>query len=378
MSPAVPAHPGRSRATVRRARSRAAVLLPLLLALPLAACSGTSEPGPDATTAPAQAPLEPVLAEIAGGSALDIGFAVAPERLDEPEYREIVDKHASLVVAENVMKWETTEAADDEWDFAEGDRLAEYARSTGKKLYGHTLVWHSQLPAWVKALDEDAMQEAMEDHVRTQAEHFRGQVFAWDVVNEAVDEDGSRRSDSPFQQTLGDDYIADAFEVAHEADPDAQLCYNDYDIEGVNAKSDGVYALVEDLLARDVPIDCLGIQGHLTAGKLPDDLQENIQRFVDLGLTVRITELDIRVETPASDEALAQQAEDYASVATACLAVEGCLGLTVWGVTDRYSWIPMWFEGFGDALLWDADYEPKPAFDALVEAVGKGRPGRTG
>jgi len=363
------------------ARRRAAALLPLLLALPLAACSGTDElvPGPAAPSAADgdATAFEPVLAEVAGGSALDIGFAIATERLDEPEYKEVVDTHASLVVAENVMKWETTEAADDEWDFAEGDRLAEYASSTGKKLYGHTLVWHSQLPGWVKALDADAMQEAMEDHVRTQAEHYRGRVFAWDVVNEAVDDDGSRRDDSPFQQTLGDGYIADAFRVAHEADPDAQLCYNDYDIEGVNAKSDGVYALVKELLADDVPIHCVGLQGHLTAGKLPDDIQENIKRFVDLGVSVRITELDIRVETPSSEEALAQQAEDYAAVATACLAVENCLGLTVWGVTDKYSWIPMWFDGFGDALLWDADYEPKPAFDSLIEALGKGRPTRT-
>ncbi|MCR6705012.1 MAG: endo-1,4-beta-xylanase [Cellulomonas sp.] len=357
-------------------RRAVAALLPLLLALPLAACSDDPEPGPTAAPTAGAPGTGPVLAEIAGGSALDIGFAVAPELLDEPEYREIVDTHASLVVAENVMKWETTERVQGQWDFAGADTLAQYAREHGKKLYGHTLVWHSQLPDWVAALDAPAMQAAMEEHIRTQVEHFKGQVFAWDVVNEAIDDDGTRRAGSPFQATLGDGYIEDAFRTAHEADPDAQLCYNDYDLEAIGPKSDAVYAMVSDLVARDVPIDCVGFQGHLTGGKLGDDLQENLQRFVDLGLTVRFTEVDVRIPTPPSDADLAQQAEDFGTVVSTCLAVEGCLGVTFWGVTDRYSWVPQWFPGYGAALLWDEDYATKPAFDAVVEAVGAGRPGR--
>ncbi len=367
-------------ARVPARRRVTAALLPLLVVLPLAACSDDGDARdvtPDQTQAQPPAGTDPVLAELAGGSALDIGFAIAPELLAEPEYRDIVDTHATLVVAENVMKWETTEAAPGEWDFAAADQLAAYAQEHGKKLYGHTLVWHSQLPDWVKTLDADAMQAAMEEHVRTQVEHFKGQVVAWDVVNEAIDDNGERRAESPFQATLGDGYIEDAFRVAHEADPDAQLCYNDYDLEAIGIKSDAVYEMVSDLVERDVPIDCVGFQGHLTAGTLRDDLQENIQRFVDLGLTVRFTEVDVRVHTPASDEDLAQQAKDYASVVSTCLAVEGCLGVTVWGVTDRYSWIPRWFEGYGAALLWDEDYQTKPAFDAVVTAIGAGRPGRS-
>ncbi len=264
------------------------------------------------------------------------------------------------------MKWDATESSQNNFTYGTGDQVASYAATSGKKLYGHTLVWHSQLPpGWVSGLSATAMEAAMKNHITNVATHYAGKVFAWDVVNEAFSDSGTRRSESPFQQKLGDGYIETAFKTAKAADPNAKLCINDYNIEGVNAKSTAVYNLVKDFKARGVPIDCVGFQSHLIVGQVPGDFQTNLQRFADLGgVDVRITELDIRMQTPSDATKLANQAADYKKVFQACNNVTRCKGVTIWGHHRQVLVGPDTFSGQGAALVWDNNYAKKPAYDA--------------
>jgi endo-1,4-beta-xylanase len=317
---------------------------------------------------PAQAAS--TLKDLATAAGKDIGFALAPDKLSESAYTSIADSEFTLVVPENAMKWDATEPSPNSFSYGSGDQVVSYAAAAGKKVYGHTLVWHSQLPGWVSGLSATALQSAMTNHITNVATHFKGKVVAWDVVNEAFADNGARRAESPFQQKLGDGYIETAFRTARAADPGAKLCINDYNTDGINAKSTAIYNLVKDFKARGVPIDCVGFQAHLIVGQVPGDLQANLQRFADLGVDVRITELDIRMSTPADATKLANQAADYKKVFQACLGVTRCQGVTIWGITDKYSWVPDTFPGQGAALVWDASYAKKPAYDAIASAFG--------
>ena len=322
-----------------------------------------------AVAIPAQAAS--TLKDLATAAGKDVGFALAPDRLSESAYKSIADSEFTLVVPENAMKWDATEPSQNSFSYGSGDQVVSYAATSGKKVYGHTLVWHSQLPGWVSNLSGTALQSAMTNHITNVATHFKGKVVAWDVVNEAFADNGARRSDSPFQQKLGDGYIETAFRAARAADPGAKLCINDYNTDGINAKSTAIYNLVKDFKSRGVPIDCVGFQAHLIVGQVPSDLQANLQRFADLGVDVRITELDIRMTTPSDSTKLANQAADYKKVFQACLGVTRCQGVTIWGITDKYSWVPDTFPGQGAALVWDAGYAKKPAYDAIASAFGQ-------
>ncbi len=347
-----------------------AVASPAAAALP-AAPAVNLPAAPTAALPAAPAAAATTLAQLATAKGIDIGVALAPNRLSEAAYQQIADNEFTLIVAENAMKWDATEPAQGQFRWTDADTVAAYAARTGKELYGHTLVWHSQLPAWVSALDATALRAAMLNHVTTVAARYRGQVSTWDVVNEAFSDngDGSRRT-SVFQQKLGDGYIADAFRAARAAAPDAKLCINDYSIENIGPKSTAIYNLVRDFKAQGVPIDCVGFQAHLILGQVPGDMRANLQRFADLGVDVRITELDVRMTTPPDATKLARQAADYRAVVENCLAVTRCQGVTVWGITDKYSWIPGVFPGQGAALLWDDNYQAKPAYAAVATALG--------
>jgi endo-1,4-beta-xylanase len=190
--------------------------------------------------------------------------------------------------------------------------------------------------------------------------HYKGKIHSWDVVNEAFQDgsSGARRS-SPFQDKLGNGFIEEAFRTARAADPAAKLCYNDYNTDGINAKSNAVYNMVKDFKARGVPIDCVGFQSHFnSASPVPSDYQANLQRFADLGVEVQITELDIEGSGTS-------QATSYGNVVKACLAVTRCTGITVWGITDKYSW-----RASGTPLLFDSNYNKKPAYTAVLSALG--------
>ena len=199
--------------------------------------------------------------------------------------------------------------------------------------------------------------------------HYRGQVGWWDVANEVIDDSGQLRS-SVWSQGIGPEFVDIAFAAARAADPSARLFINDYSIEFSWAKSDALYALVAGLVARGVPIDGVGFQSHLTAGSITEaQLGAEFARYRALGLDVAVTELDVRVATPASPTALAAQAATYRAVLNACRNAANCVSFTTWGFTDRYSWIPWFFPGLGDALPWDAALGTKPAYAEIASAL---------
>ncbi len=296
---------------------------------------------------------------------------------DDSTYRGLAETEFSQVTPENALKWESTEPSDDQYTFDQADAIVAFAAAHDQSVHGHTLVWHSQTPSWVQNLAGDAMRAALQDHIASVVGRYAGNpvVTSWDVVNEAID-DGGQLRDTFWYQGLGEGYIADAFRYARQADPDADLCINDYGIEGTGAKSDRLYELVRSLQQQEVPITCVGFQGHLVAGQVPTTMAANLERFAALGLKVRITELDIRVPLPPDENGLRRQADDYADVVGVCRAVPACQGITTWGVDDGHSWLPNdYCCGFGTEgapLLWDAQYARKPAYAAFEAALREG------
>ena len=274
-----------------------------------------------------------------------------------------------MVTPGNEMKWDTTEPSNGNYNFGPGDQIVSFAQSHTMRVRGHNLVWHSQLPGWVSSLPTNQVQGVMESHITTEATHYRGKLYAWDVVNEPFNEDGTLRQDV-FYKAMGTNYIADALRTAHAADPNAKLYLNDYNIEGQNAKSNGMYSLAQSLLSQGVPLNGIGLESHFIVGQVPSSLQANMQRFAALGLDVAVTELDDRIQLPASSSALQQQATDYGNVVKACLAVSRCVGVSQWGVDDGHSWIGGTFPGYGAATMYDSNYQPKPAYNATVTALG--------
>jgi endo-1,4-beta-xylanase len=285
------------------------------------------------------------------------GAAVAAGKLGDNTYVTILNREFGSVTPENEMKWDATEPSRGSFNFANADRIVSHARSRGMSVRGHTLAWHSQQPGWAQGLSGSTLRSAMTNHITQVAAHFRGQIHSWDVVNEAFADGGSgARRDSNLQRT-GNDWIEVAFRTARAADPGAKLCYNDYNTDGVNAKSTAIFNMVADFRNRGVPIDCVGFQAHLT-NSVPGDFQANLQRFANLGVDVQITELDI---------AGANQAAVYGSVTRSCLAVSRCTGITVWGIRDTDSW-----RVGQNPLLFDGSGNKKAAYTAVLDALNAG------
>jgi endo-1,4-beta-xylanase len=344
-----------------------AILLPLLLMVLVGSTFLLNKP-------PRASAAATTLGAAAAASGRVFGTAVAAGNLNISQYTNVLSTQFNGLTPENEMKWDTTEPSQNSFNFSSADTLVSYAQSHNMKIRGHTLVWYSQLPGWVSNLSgSSTVLSAMNNHITQEMTHFKGKIWYWDVVNEAFNEDGSRRSDV-FQNQIGNNYIANAFTTAHSVDPNAKLCINDYNIEGQNAKSNAVYSLVQSLKSSGVPIDCVGFQSHLIVGQVPSDFQANLQRFAALGVDVQLTELDIRMPTPASSANLQQQASDYSKVISACMAVSRCTDMTVWGVDDGHSWVPNTFSGQGAALLFDANYQQKPAFTSVLAALNSGTP----
>lgn len=293
------------------------------------------------------------LQALAAASGRIWGAAVTNEQLRDPSFRALVVAQAGLIVPENEMKWDRLEPAPVRFDFSASDQLLAFARAEGLAMRGHTLVWHQQLPNWVQELPGPELRQALERHIRTVAGHYRGQLQSWDVVNEPIADDGTGLRRSLWLEKLGPDYIAQALTWAHAADPTARLVINDYGLEGDDPKSarkrEQFLALVRDLRRRGVPLQAVGLQGHLYAnGSGPTtftQLPAFLQALADLGLDIYITELDVndRSLPAAIPERDRRVAAVYADFLQAVLPQPRLKLLVGWGLSDRYTWLNSFF-----------------------------------
>jgi endo-1,4-beta-xylanase len=351
-----------------------------LLVLAGAGCVMPRPPADTVSKESAAGTENPPLRAAAEAAHKRIGTALMSGRLNDPAVRALLARQFDSLTPENEMKWASVEPQPGVFAFAAGDRLVAFAHENDLRMRGHTLIWHMQLPGWARRLPRDELRAALDRHITGVAGHWRGQIGAWDVVNEALadGDSGALRADSPFT-ALGPDFIDQAFRLAHQADPQAQLFYNDYEIEGVGvAKSEAAFALCKRLKEAGVPITGIGFQMHVDPRHWPpvDAIRANIARYAALGLLVEFTEMDVPVgELPGSaEQKLDQQRVIAHDIVAACVAESACAAVTFWGLTDRDSWLndPQWGKLRGSGphrpLLFDAQLHPKPIVQGLLAA----------
>jgi endo-1,4-beta-xylanase len=310
--------------------------------------------------------------------------------------------HFNAITPENVTKWALIHPYPDEYDFDAADRFVEFGEKHNMFMVGHTLVWHSQTPRWVfedengNPLGRDALLERMRDHIHTVVGRYKGRIHGWDVVNEALNEDGSLR-ESPWYRIIGEDYLVKAFEFAREADPDAELYYNDYSLENIE-KREGAIRLVRYLRENGAPITGIGTQGHYYLD-WPDleEIEKTITEFAALGIDVMVTELDIDVlpmafEYQGADISVRAELEErlnpyadglpeeierelaqrYRDIFEVFMKHSEHLSrVTFWGVTDGDSWKNNWpVRGRTNyPLIFDREWQPKPAFFSIMDLI---------
>jgi len=300
-------------------------------------------------------------------------------RANETREPEIIRQEFNSITPENAMKWESTEPSQGNFTLADADRHVAFAKANNLEMHCHTLVWHSQLPLWVSegGFSNETLIEVMESHIKTLVTRWKGTCTRWDVVNEALNENGTYRS-SVWYDTIGEAFIPIAFKLARKYDDQAQLYYNDYNLEFNEEKTEGAARIVKLIQSYGIEIDGVGYQAHVTSentpsapGPAPEQsvLEAALHATADLGVNVAYTEIDVRLNVPTTEASRAAQDATFTRMAASCLAVKRCVGITVWGISDKYSWIPGVFKGEGDALLWDASYNKKPTYDALLKGI---------
>jgi endo-1,4-beta-xylanase len=305
-----------------------------------------------------------------------VGVAVNPaELVPTSDYQRLVTQHFNSVTPENIFKPRYLHPGLGQYDWTAADQLAAFCRAHNQRLHGHPLIWHQQLPGWMANFaGSPAEWEAMfRDHIQTICRHFRGQVSSWDVVNEAFAADGTLRS-TIWSQHLGGSYLEQAFRYAHEADPDARLFYNDYDLESNPVKRRAVLAWLQTMRRRGVPVQGLGLQMHLSIVS-PENTQlaEALRDAQGTGLTLHLSELDVALNplgqaiAPTPD-LLQRQADKLAFLVRTYRELPPAqqFGITFWGLSDRNTWQRSYYHRDDYPLLFDDNYHPKPAFCQLA------------
>ncbi|OLS37204.1 endo-1,4-beta-xylanase [Bacillus sp. MRMR6] len=309
----------------------------------------------------------------------NIGAAVNLRTIESQ--KDLLKKHFNSITAENDMKFIEIQPAEGQFTFEKADQLAAFAKDNGMKMRGHTLVWHNQTPDWVfQNADRETLLQRMKDHITTVMKRYKGTIFCWDVVNEAVTDEGPELYRSTkWLEIIGEDYIEKAFEFAHEADPEALLFYNDYN-ESNPEKREKIYKLVKSLVDKGVPIHGVGLQAHWNlVNPSLEDIRTAIERYVSLGLKLHLTELDVSVFnfedkrtdlTEPTSELLKWQAERYDQVFQLLRQYrDHVTSVTFWGAADDYTWLSD-FPVRGRKnwpFLFDEKHQPKDSFWKVVQ-----------
>ncbi|MCJ1258333.1 hypothetical protein MMC24_006166 [Lignoscripta atroalba] len=304
-----------------------------------------------------------------------------PELNDVPYMTALNNSHEfGQLTATNYMKPFATEPERNVFNYSGGDVILSLAEANGQIARCHVLVWHNQLPGWLTSgtWDNATLIEIMTNHITNLVSHWGTQCYAWDVVNEAFEENGTLRH-SIWYDTIGPAYIPIAFAAAEAAaPPGVKLYYNDYNIESPGPKATAAQELIASVKAQGIRVDGAGLQSHFVIGGTPSQASQeaNMRAFGALGVEVAITELDIRAQTlPPSLAAQQQQKVDYYKTVAACLNVDACIGITLWDFVDTYSWIPSTFAGQGYGTPWLQPGGPgtalvkKIAYDGILEAL---------
>ncbi len=312
----------------------------------------------------------------------------------------LIKRQFDSITPENILKWEAIHPWPDGYNFEPADHYVEFGVKNKMFIIGHNLVWHNQTPAWVfrgedgGQINREALLRRMREHIFAVVGRYKGKIRGWDVVNEAVNEDGSLRQ-SPWLKIIGEDYLLKAYQYAHEADPQAELYYNEFSMENP-AKRNGVIAMIQKLRAQGAHISGVGIQGHYNLNwPAPSQVEDTINAFSALGLKVMITELDIDVLPPVTgshtaevsikvesrqqdnpypnglpDEMQQKLAARYRDLFQVFVKHRHQLSrVTFWGVTDADTWLNTWPVAgrVNHPLLFDRNCQPKPAFDAVIQ-----------
>jgi endo-1,4-beta-xylanase len=350
----------------------------MLAAATLLSCGG----GPGGGFNSGPPPTIPTLRSTAAPHDIKVGTAADSAFLSESQYSTILGNEFSQLEPENEMKFGLIHPRPDSdphpYDFSGADALVTFAQGHNMAVRGHTLVWHSQVPDWITngisggTIDFPQLSTILQNHIQSVMTHYSGKVYAWDVVNEAFNDDGTVRDTLWYNQPgiglsgHGTKYIEQALNWAHAADPNAKLFYNDYGDETGNAKSDAIYAMAVDFKNRNVPLAGIGFQMHIDLGFdnpiALTSLANNFQRFAALGMELHITEMDVRLNG-TDVVSLAAQAHLYGQIVSICRQQPACKVVQTWGFTDAHSWLSGFFP-----LPWDTSYHKKPAYLTMLNA----------
>jgi endo-1,4-beta-xylanase len=322
------------------------------------------------------------VADFPVGTAVSIRFLPRDTQLQQ-----LIFDNFNSITAENDMKMRSIARSREDFNFEPADRMVEYAEAHDMRLFGHALIWHSSTPDWLPALAEDPaeLDAFMKDYIHTYVGRYKGKVAGWDVVNEAMNTAGGEYRETLWYKALGKDYIAKAFTYAHEADPEAILFYNDFNIERDTAKLHGTLRMIEDLKAQGVPISGLGFQMHIRMDIPNETIAYALKKGAETGLKIHLSEVDIifnkhddtqgggiQVYDEITPELLKEQGEKYKELVRMYRTIvpkEQQFGITFWGVSDRYTWVNGFFGLKDKPTIFDEQHEPKPAYYGFKEGL---------